>query len=78
MTEPTIIIGDKMLNEGQAMTVRVALNNFLIDLQDPDGLGEDEHGRAMTAAYRDRIIEVLRLMQPRRDPEEHSEPTRVS
>ncbi len=68
MTEPTIIIGDKMLTEGQSMTVRVALNNFLIELQDGDGLGDDEHGRAMTAAYRDRIIEVLRMMQPRVSP----------
>jgi hypothetical protein len=64
MTEPTIIIGNKMLHKGQAMAVRVALNNFLIDLQEPDSLGDDEHGRAMTTAYRDRIVEVLRLMQP--------------
>jgi hypothetical protein len=69
MSEPTIIIGDKMLHEGQAMAVRVALNNFLIDLQDEDGLGDDEHGRAMTAAYRNRIIEVLRLIQPRQPPQ---------
>ena len=69
MSEPTIIIGNTMLHEGQAMAVRVALNNFLIDLRDEDGLGDDEHGRAMTAAYRARIVEVLQMMQPRQPPQ---------
>lgn len=62
MTEPTIIIGNKMLSPGQAMTVRVALNNFLIDLREPDALGDDEHGRAMTLAYNARIGEIFLLM----------------
>ena len=40
MNEPTIVVNDKMLSEGQSMAVRVALNNFLIDLQDGDALGD--------------------------------------
>jgi hypothetical protein len=71
MSEPTIIIGNKMLHEGQSMTVRVALNNFLLDLQEPDALGDDEHGRAMTALYKERLIEVLKMMQP--EPKDRSQ-----
>lgn len=62
MTEPTIVIQGALLTVGQAMTVRVALNNFLIDLNEADALGDDEHGRAMTLAYKARIVELFQLM----------------
>jgi len=64
MSEPTIIVGNTMLSEGQSMAVRVALNSFLIEMQEPDALGDDEHGKAMAGLYRDRILEILRMMQP--------------
>jgi len=62
MTEPKIIINGCQLTPAQAMTVRVALGSFAIDLQG-DGLGTDEHGKAMTAAYRYSIGAINRLMR---------------
>ncbi len=32
------------------MTVRVAINSFVSDIQE-NGLGEDEHGKAMSEGY---------------------------
>lgn len=48
--EPVITINDVRLHTGQAMTVRVALEIFAIDLQD-NGCGDDEHGKRMTQHY---------------------------
>lgn len=60
MSEPAIIINGVRLTTGQAMTVRVALGSFAMSLN--DGLGDDEHGRQMTAAYRERLRELFQLM----------------
>jgi len=60
--EPSIIINDHTLTHGQVMTVRVALAGFYFDLSDPDALGDDEHGRAMTAAYRQRLSEIFKWL----------------
>ena len=60
MQEPTITVNSHTLTQAQAMTVRVALNTFMIDLD--QGLGEDEHGRAMTQGDRARIHEIFMLM----------------
>lgn len=62
MDEPHITVNGQELTTGQAMAVRVALSNFFIEMGDPDALGDDEHGRAMVAAYSARAAEVLRLM----------------
>lgn len=55
--EPKIVINGKFLSDAQAMTVRVAVNSFSIDLQS-NGLGDDEHGKAMTKLYVERIQEI--------------------
>jgi hypothetical protein len=60
--EPAIIVNGTLLGEGQAMTVRVACNAFLIELTEADALSGDKHGRHMRNAYRERLREVLRLM----------------
>lgn len=62
MSEAAITINGHTLTEGEAMTVRVALTDFLFTLADPNGLGDDDHGRRMTAGYRDCSKAVLRLM----------------
>ena len=62
MTEATIIIGNTMLTEAQAMTVRVAITDFLAEMNDPNALGDDFHGRAMTKAYRERLCEIIPMM----------------
>jgi hypothetical protein len=60
--EPRITINGHPLTEAQAMTVRVALNSFDMDLNKPVRLVTDEHDRATRAAYRQRCSEVLNIM----------------
>lgn len=61
MSEPSITINGTVLTEGQAMTVRVALEHYAYDLQ-ADGLGKDETGKAICAGYLRNIGEIRRLM----------------
>lgn len=56
-----ITINGKPLTKAQSMTVHVAIQSFSIDLQ-RTGLGDDEHGKAMTAAYLERISEINQLL----------------
>lgn len=60
--EPDIIINGTRLTKGQAMAVRVAVGGFVIELQQ-NGLGDDEHGKAMTAGYLARLNEIFKLME---------------
>lgn len=59
--EPTVIVNGHKLNEAQSMTLRVALEQYAMTLG-MEGLGDDEHGRAMVAAYLDRIGEIRSFM----------------
>jgi len=59
--EPSIEVNGVALTTAQAMTVRVAIESFASDLQG-GGLGDDEHGKAMTAAYRARIDEIREII----------------
>ena len=61
-TEPIITINGVQLNTAQAMTVRVAVTNFTLDLRAPDALGEDETGVAIRNGYRARLDEILNLI----------------
>ena len=66
MDEPAIIISGKMLSAGQAMTLRVALESFAMTVS-AEGLGDDEHGKKMAAAYLARVDEIRAFMYaPRR------------
>lgn len=56
-TEAAITINGQPLTVGQSMAVRCALQSFATSLSE-EGLGDDEHGRAMTAAYLARIREI--------------------
>jgi hypothetical protein len=64
--EPEIIINGIRLIEAQAMTVRCAVNSFIIDLQN-NGLGDDEHGKAMARAYLARLREITEIMHNKED-----------
>lgn len=64
--EPHITINGVSLDQGQSMAVRVAVTSFFDQMGEPDALGDDEGGRALAAAYRKRIEEVLRLILPAR------------
>lgn len=59
--EPTITINGHILTSAQVMAVRAAISSFYTEMGEPDALGDDEHGRAMAAAYRARLMEVLCL-----------------
>lgn len=63
--EPTIIINGVTLTSAQAMTVRVALGSFSMDMN-ADGLGDDKHGKAMTAGYKARLAEIFEVMSDAR------------
>lgn len=60
--EPKITINGKPLTSGQSMLVRVAVTSFHTEMQEPNALGDDEHGRAMVKGYRERAKEVLDLL----------------
>jgi hypothetical protein len=62
--EPAIAINGVRLTDPQAMTVRVALESFAITLA-TEGLGADEHGRLMVAAYEAQIREIRAMMYPK-------------
>jgi hypothetical protein len=66
MLEPHITINGVTLSDAQAMTVRVALESFVSSLADPDGLGDDDHGHAMTSSYLARVVEIRRAMYGKR------------
>jgi hypothetical protein len=57
MAEPTIIVNGHALTSAQAMAVRVAVSSFNYEL------GDDNHGQTMAIAYREKLTEVLRMMQ---------------
>ncbi len=59
-----ITINGEKLTDGQAMTVHVAIQSFLVSLRGEEfPLGDDEHGLKMTKAHLDNIdtINVLLL-----------------
>lgn len=51
MNEPTVIVNGQRLSDGEVMTIRVALNSLISDVQQPDTLGVDEHGKVMASLY---------------------------
>jgi hypothetical protein len=61
MNEPQITINGIQLSEGQAMTLRVALESFAMDLT--KGLGDDETGKKITIGYQRNISIIRRMMQ---------------
>lgn len=63
MTEASIVINGVELTDAQSMTVRVALGSFSIDLHE-NGLGNDDHGRAMREGYLSRINEINCIIHP--------------
>lgn len=62
--EPEISINGHSLTEGQAMTIRVAIQTFAINLQS-DGLGNDEMAKNICASYLANIDQINRLMKAR-------------
>ena len=59
--EPAITINGHPLTVAQAMTIRVALGSFAMDLR-THGLGDDGHGQAVTQGYLAAIRDIHLLM----------------
>jgi hypothetical protein len=62
VAEPRVTINGVDLSVGQAMTLRVAMAQFLEDMSHPNALGTDEHGRRMTAAYREHARNISAMI----------------
>lgn len=60
--EPSIIINGTPLTPPQAMSVRVAIGLYLMELQNPECLGKDETGMAIAQGYKSELQKVSRLM----------------
>lgn len=58
---PTIMINGKVITESQATTIRVALESFSYYVVH-EGLGNDEHGQAMSKIYSRDIYEIRNIM----------------
>lgn len=61
MRKSCVTINGKTLTDAEAEVVRVAVSSMLMEMQTPDALGKDEHGRAMVALYRKTLRDVERL-----------------
>jgi hypothetical protein len=59
--EPTITINGQVCTDAMAMTIRVALEGFAMDLKE-HGLGDDVHGKTMVQLYQARIDEIRKLI----------------
>ena len=57
MKEPIIIINGVQLTDAQAMTIRVAMESFVMDLFE-NGLGDDKVGLELCQLYKDKISEI--------------------
>lgn len=51
MNEPTITINGRTCSPGEVTTIRAALTSLQFDLDKPNALGPDHHGRAMVENY---------------------------
>lgn len=60
--EAEIVINGHLLTLAQSLAVRMAISGMLRRFSDPDALGKDEHGRAMTRGYRRLAGEVQELI----------------
>lgn len=56
MSEPKITINGQEVTNAMAMTIRVSIENFAIDLE------EGRMGAGITESYRDRIREIRTLI----------------
>jgi len=59
--EADITIEGHQLSFQESMTLRVAMNSFLMSLNE-EGLGNDDHGIKMTAYYRLRARAILKYI----------------
>ena len=52
LNKPDVTINDRQLTIAEKLTLHVALNSFLADMQRPDALGTDPTGAAISKGYK--------------------------
>ena len=62
MSEPIIVINGNKLTNCQSMTIRVAIEQFAIDLKEENALGEDETGKQIAQGYKRNITEIRKYI----------------
>lgn len=62
MENANIWISGQRLTQGQSMTLRVALTNFLTDMGKPGALGDDVSGEDIRQNYLARCNEVMQMI----------------
>ena len=60
--KPIIVINGNKLTNGQAMTIRVAIEQFAIDLKEENALGDDETGKQIAQGYKNCINEIRKYI----------------
>lgn len=61
MKAPIVTINGIELTPGQVMTIRVAVIDFKIFLQQ-EGLGDDDMGKALAASYLENAVGIISLL----------------
>ena len=69
MTEATITINGVTLSQGQAMTLRVAIQHFFMDMSQPNALGNDEIGQSIANGYKTNAQQINTLIHMSPCPE---------
>lgn len=59
--EAVVTINGRKLTNTEVSTLRCAMSSFIMEMNEPDALGTDSHGRFMAASYltHGRVIESL-------------------
>lgn len=62
MKEPKIAINGNLLTDAQALTLRVAIGSYAIDMAETHALGEDASGEGLRKGYLARLQEIQTLL----------------
>ena len=62
MNEPKITINGQPLTDAQAMTLRVAIGSYTIDMSETHALGEDASGERLRKEYLARLQKIQQLL----------------
>ena len=60
--EAVVTINGRTLTNVEASTLRCAVSSFIMTMNEPDALGDDEHGRFMRLSYLVHGREVERML----------------
>lgn len=62
MIDHSVFVDGQALSIGQKLALRSAIVHLRTELNDQNALGDDEQGKLTAQAYRDRLDELLRML----------------